>query len=388
VYGKHFCGCAQATAQDRERASTGARPQGVVNVVLGSDPILPHFVEVQNDWMDSELYSHGSCSFNLTPVNESGSGAFNGRCERCPPRGHKVCDCPSRGNVAKNECCGGYGKHLTGCIQASAQNKERVPQDARAKGGINVVTGSEPILPHSVEVQNKWTNAELYPHSSFTFKPAQPTPAQQGFKRNECSKEVESESEDDDEYSSSEDEGEVFIRGALNKKKRGAPKQYHPKHRAPVLNPMSVEERVERKETRVMNREASRQRNLAMTKAITGEVVEKLATHRHIKHFRTDLHKYIDLSFNHVKDVPETMNAARWRLPRIRIKKPPGCRGRAAESARPSFVTGPNTIPLNTARPEGVTNICIQSWRASPLVFSAFILPSAFSQCVRAPVMP
>jgi hypothetical protein len=63
-----------------------------------------------------------------------------------------------------------------------------------------------------------------------------------------------------------------------------------------------------------MNREASRQRNLAMIKAIKGEAVEKLATHRHIKHFQTDLHKYIDLSFNHVKDVPETMNSARLEI--------------------------------------------------------------------------
>jgi hypothetical protein len=151
-YGKHFPGCAHATAQDRERTPNGARPQGVVNVVLGSEPILPHSVEVQDDWMDSELYPHSSCSFNLTPVSELGSGAFNGRCERCPPRGHKARDCPNRGNVHKNECCGGYGKHLTGCTQASAQNKERVPKDARAEGGINVVTGPEPILPHSVEV--------------------------------------------------------------------------------------------------------------------------------------------------------------------------------------------------------------------------------------------
>jgi hypothetical protein len=211
-----------------------------------------------------------------------------------------------------------------------------------------------------VEVQNKWTNAELYPHSSFTFKPAQPTPAEQGTKRNESAKEVESESKDDDEYSSSEDEGEVFIRGALNKKKRGAPKEYLPKHREPVLNPQSVEERGKRKETRVMNREASRQRNLAMIKAIAGEVVEKLATHRYIKHFRTDLHKYIDLSFNHVKDVPETMNAARLEISSDKdqeVPKIPETRARAPESARPSYVTGPNTIPLKTARPEGVTNI-------------------------------
>jgi hypothetical protein len=135
---------------------------------------------------------------------------------------------------------------------------------------------------------------------------------------------MESESEDDDEYSSSEDEGEVFIRGALNKKKRGAPKEYLPKHKEPVINPLSVEERVKRKETRVMNREASRQRNLAMIKAIAGEVVEKLATHRHIKHFRTDLHKYIDLSFNHVsKDVLETMYAARLEISSDRDQEVP-----------------------------------------------------------------
>jgi hypothetical protein len=47
----------------------------------------------------------------------------------------------------------------------------------------------------------------------------------------------------------------VFIQGALNKKKRGAPKEYLPKHREPVLNPLSVEERVKRKETQVLNRE-------------------------------------------------------------------------------------------------------------------------------------
>jgi hypothetical protein len=48
-----------------------------------------------------------------------------------------------------------------------------------------------------------------------------------------------------------------------------------------------------------------------MIKAMLREVMEKLATHRHIKHFRSNLHKYNDLGFNHVKDVPKTMNAAR-----------------------------------------------------------------------------
>jgi hypothetical protein len=222
-----------------------------------------------------------------------------------------------------------------------------------------VVLGSEPLLPHSVKVQHNWTDAELYPHSSFTFKPAQPLPVKPGAKRKERSENAESESEEDDEYSSSEDEGEVFIRGTLNKKKRGTPKEYLPKHREPVVNPLSIEERVKRKETRVLNREASRQRNLAMIKAIMGEVMEKLATHRHIKHFRTDLHKYIDLGFNHVKDVPETMNAARLEIVQEEQPVPvlPDSAARAPESARPSFISGANRVPLNPPQPAGVTII-------------------------------
>jgi hypothetical protein len=54
------------------------------------------------------------------------------------------------------------------------------------------------------------------------------------------------------------------------------------------------------------------------------------------------------------------MNAARLEISPDKdqeVPKWPETRARAAESARPSFVTGPNTIPLNTARPEGVTSI-------------------------------
>jgi hypothetical protein len=249
---------------------------------------------------------------------------------------------------------------VTACEQKLAQDKERAPEDVRPQGKVNVVLGSEPLLPHSVEVQHNWTDAELYSHSSFTFKPAQPLPVKQGANRKERSKEAESESEEDDEYSSFENEGEVFIWGALNKKKRGTPKEYLPKHREPVVNPLSVEERDKRKETRVLNREASRQRNLAMIKATMGEVMEKLATHRHIKHFRTDLHKYIDLGFHHVKDVPETMNVARLEIVQEEdqsVPVLPDSAARAPESARPSFVSGANRVPLKPSQPAGVTNI-------------------------------
>jgi hypothetical protein len=166
--------------------------------------------------------------------------------------------CPMRVDVQKPVCYGGNWKHLTIGNQKLAPNTKDAPHDKRPRGKVNEVLGEEPLLPHSVEVQHNWTDAELYPHSSFTFKPAQPLPVKQGAKRKERSKEVESESDEDDEYSSSEDKGEVFIRGALNRKKRSAPKEYLPKHQEPVVNPLSVKERVKRKETRILKCEASR----------------------------------------------------------------------------------------------------------------------------------
>jgi hypothetical protein len=60
-------------------------------------------------------------------------------------------------------CCGGYGKHLTACEQKLAQGRERAPKDERPQGKVDVVLGSEPLLPHSVAVQHNWTDAELYP---------------------------------------------------------------------------------------------------------------------------------------------------------------------------------------------------------------------------------
>jgi hypothetical protein len=96
-----------------------------------------------------------------------------------------------------------------------------------------------------------------------------------------------------------------------------------------------------------------------MIEAIIGEVIEKLATHRHIKDFRSDLHKYIDLGFNHVKDVPETMNAARLETVQDEDQAVPVLLHPITRtgSERPSFVSGAYAVPLNPSQSTGVTNI-------------------------------
>jgi hypothetical protein len=106
-------------------------------------------------------------------IEENAQGeAFNGCCPCCLQRGHMVRDCPNPSAVPQHDCCGWYGQHFPGCANASAQDRERAPNVARPQGVVNVVTGSEPILPHSVEVQPDWDDSELYPHTEYSFKPA------------------------------------------------------------------------------------------------------------------------------------------------------------------------------------------------------------------------
>jgi hypothetical protein len=96
-----------------------------------------------------------------------------------------------------------------------------------------------------------------------------------------------------------------------------------------------------------------------MIKAIMGKIMEKLATHWHIKQFRSDLHKYIDLGFNHVRDVPKTKNAARLEAVQDENQAVPVLLNpmTRTESERPSFVSGANRVPLNLPKSTGVTNI-------------------------------
>jgi len=313
-------------------------------VVSGAEPILPHSIELQENWSDAELYPHSSFTVYLAPSKRPKEEVtVEEPCKSCvSEKGHLTQNCPKRGGERGLK---DQQKLYSGCPQSE----------------MNVVVGSDSIHPRSVKIQHDWVDVERYPNSSFTFKPAPPSSSRPMREQNEP-REVESKSEEDDEYSSSEDEGEVFIRGALNKKRRGAPKEYLPKHQEPVVKPLTVEERVKRKETRVMNRETSRQRNLTMIKAIAGETMDKLATHKHIKHFRSDLHKFVDLSFNHVKDVPETMNVARLKVAEdqeTEVVELPKGKDLPSGNGQPSFITGANRVPLKGMAPEGRANIKI-----------------------------
>jgi hypothetical protein len=188
----------------------------------------------------------------------------------------------------------------------------------RQPGQANVfqVIG-DPINPARVEIQSNWREEVLYPPSVCTLKvnvPVHTVPpvarARPPLKENQ-KKNPEKESlplpiidafsddfDDEQAYSSSDEEGEVYIRGKMGKKRKVAAREELPRGREPVSNPLTLEGRIRRKETRVAHRREARAQNLKMIRLLMRGVAEKLHSHRHIKHFRSDLHRYIDFLFD------------------------------------------------------------------------------------------
>jgi hypothetical protein len=62
----------------------------------------------------------------------------------------------------------------------------------------------------------------------------------------------------------------------------------------PVLHPLTEEEKRKREETRKHNRELQQEQNGGIIRAILKDCTAGLFSHKHISHFRTDLHRHID----------------------------------------------------------------------------------------------
>jgi hypothetical protein len=123
-----------------------------------------------------------------------------------------------------------------------------------------------------VEIQSNWQEEVLYPPSVCFLEvniPVQTVPpvarAEPPSKENQ-KKAPEAESlplpiidafsddfDDEQAYSSSNEEGEVNIRGKMGKKRKIVAREELPRGREPVSNPLTLEERIRRKETRLAN---------------------------------------------------------------------------------------------------------------------------------------
>jgi hypothetical protein len=62
----------------------------------------------------------------------------------------------------------------------------------------------------------------------------------------------------------------------------------------PVLYPLTEEEKRKRAETRKHNRELQQEQNKGVIRVLLKDCLPGLVSHKHISHFRTDLHRHID----------------------------------------------------------------------------------------------
>jgi hypothetical protein len=125
----------------------------------------------------------------------------------------------------------------------------------------------------------------------------------------ECPETSDSEWNSTDEEDEEEENKEVYARkrtregGRSNKKETRASKaqrretnELPPKMRdtKPVLHPLTDEEKRKRAETRKHNRELQQEQNGGIIQVLLMDCLPGLVTHKHISHFRTDLHRHID----------------------------------------------------------------------------------------------
>jgi hypothetical protein len=236
-----------------------------------------------------------------------------GRCPLCLQRGHGVSTRSNPAAVPRNDCCGWYGSHHNRC-KNHPQNLA-APGRQQSQAHVLQIIG-KPTNSVSVEVQSNWREVLCILRLFCTLEvnvPVQTVPlvarAEPPSKENQKKNpEKESlplpiidafsdDSDDEHAYSSSDEEGEVYIRGKMGKKRKVVAREELPCGREPVSNPLTLEERIRRKETRVQRQRETCAQNLKIITLLMRGVAEKLHSHRHIKHFRSDLHRYIDFLF-------------------------------------------------------------------------------------------
>jgi hypothetical protein len=125
----------------------------------------------------------------------------------------------------------------------------------------------------------------------------------------ECPETSDSEWYSIDEEDEEEEDKEIYARKRTregdhrNEKENRAPKAQRremndvpPKKRnaKSVLHPLTKEEKGKRAETRKHNRELQQEQNGGIIRVLLKDCLLELVSHKHISHFRTDLHRHID----------------------------------------------------------------------------------------------
>jgi hypothetical protein len=117
----------------------------------------------------------------------------------------------------------------------------------------------------------------------------------------ECPETSDSEWYSTDEEDEEEEDKEIYAGkrtregGRSTKKENRAPKaQRREMNDVPVLHPSTKEEKRKRAETRRHNRELQQEQNGGIIRVLLKDCLPGLVSHKHISHFRTNLHRHID----------------------------------------------------------------------------------------------
>ena len=202
------------------------------------------------------------------------------RCPRCLQTGHRIRECPNPSAAPYFECCKWFGRHNNTCANfAPTAAALPAPPPGKPPGSINFIES----VHGSDFGQPNWTEGELYP-LDVSIEPDVL-----------CEEHL---SDSEKAYSSSEDEaGECYVGPKVVKGRKNL--ETLPTGRTAIAQPLSAEERARRYKTRVDNRTTQERRNKEIIKLTLQTAGPQLAAHKHLRHFRTDTHRYVDDLFSY-----------------------------------------------------------------------------------------
>lgn len=291
-----------------------------------------HSVTKEVETLRTEVTRANQASWRVLDRNAAPADARPGprplRCPKCLEYGHLLRECNNAAKVPRLECCQRWGNHHVECPNR--------PQES------NVLE----VTQDDDEAENE--SLEILQLDTLLQEPAS-----------------DSDGEDEDAYTSSDD-SDVEAEQYAAEKRKGHPSHAYqgprkhvrdelPRNREPVKpavrNPLTDEQKAQRRAAREKNKAELTQRNQAAIAAILAPVSRQLTTHKDFKHFRTDLHRYVDQLFGHKSEKSASSGAGPYVPPpardSARAPPPPNPPAESQQSNRPP--------PRSAVRPQNRT---------------------------------
>lgn len=238
---------------------------------------------------------------NPSPQSSPFSAGRPPRCPKCLQEGHAIPRfCTNEPKVPFLSCCNYWGRHRPGSL-CEGQPIPPMPNNATKRNNVREQPNAHMMEETSLSYSDsEGQNVSETGHEVFAGEPSSDSAS--GETDYISSDESRSDTEDEDMFAGKRAREETGPPRATSGRappsktqKKDATQTTHRKNSPKVVkNPLSEEQKQKIREKKAKNREILSEQNQGIARAILKDCSQVISAHHHLKHFRTDLHRYLD----------------------------------------------------------------------------------------------